>query len=240
MNKITIQGLQKMTLLDFPGKVACILFFGGCNMRCPFCHNAGLWQAPCDGDFSEENGDIAEETALSFLKKRQGLLEGVVLTGGEPLLREGIFAFIQKIKALGYFVKLDTNGTSPEKLEKLMSAGLIDYVAMDIKHASAKYTEATGCGVDLSAIKLTKQLLLNGNTDYEFRTTVIGGMHTPQDIEAIAQDIVGAKNYFLQPFRPNESVPNQSFAPPGGEILAKMKEKARVFLPNVKIRTIDG
>ncbi|MBQ5791654.1 MAG: anaerobic ribonucleoside-triphosphate reductase activating protein, partial [Clostridia bacterium] len=160
-----INGFQKLTLLDFPGKVACIVFTPGCNFRCPFCHNASL-VTHIDGE------RIEEEEILSYLKKRQGLLDGVVVTGGEPTLQGDLADFLGKVKALGYAVKLDTNGTSPEKLKTLVEKGLVDYVAMDIKNTAAKYPVTAGCGsAVLGKVEESIDFLLADTVDYEFRTT---------------------------------------------------------------------
>ncbi len=187
-------GFQKLTLLDFPGKVACLLFTGGCNFRCPFCHNAGLVTHLGEKTYSEEE-------ILSYLEKRKGILDGVCVTGGEPLLQSGLSAFLKKVKALGYAVKLDTNGSFPDRLKALVSDGLVDYVAMDIKNAPEKYALTVGTEADLAAVKESVSFLLSGAVDYEFRTTLVAELHTAADMEAIGEWIKGAKRYFLQTFR---------------------------------------
>ena len=190
-----ISGLNKLTLLDFPQHVACIIFTCGCNFRCPFCHNATLVTHTQDAE------EFSESQILDYLKKRQGILDGVVITGGEPLLQKGIEDFIKKIKGLGYKVKLDTNGSFPEKLISLVNEGLVDYVAMDIKNSKEKYARTAGCeNIDISKIEKSIKFLLENNVDYEFRTTVVDELHTIQDIGAIAEWISGAKKYFLQNF----------------------------------------
>lgn len=187
-------GFQKLTLLDFPGKVACLLFTGGCNFRCPFCHNAGLVTHLGEKTYSEEE-------ILSYLEKRKGILDGVCVTGGEPLLQSGLSAFLKKVKALGYAVKLDTNGSFPDRLKALVFDGLVDYVAMDIKNAPEKYELTVGTEADLAAVKESVSFLLSGAVDYEFRTTLVAELHTAADMEAIGEWIKGAKRYFLQTFR---------------------------------------
>lgn len=187
-------GFQKLTLLDFPGKVACLLFTGGCNFRCPFCHNAGLVTHLGEKTYSEEE-------ILSYLEKRKGILDGVCVTGGEPLLQSGLSAFLKKVKALGYAVKLDTNGSFPDRLKALVFDGLVDYVAMDIKNAPEKYALTVGTEADLAAVKESVSFLLSGAVDYEFRTTLVAELHTAADMEAIGEWIKGAKRYFLQTFR---------------------------------------
>lgn len=193
---MNIQGLQKLTLLDYPEKMACTIFTGGCNLRCPFCHNAGIVLNPsADGEYSVE--DI-----LEFLKKRQGILDGVVITGGEPLMQKDIDVFIEKIRELGYSIKLDTNGTYPEKLRDLIDRGLLDYVAMDIKASPAGYPPAVGIGgYDISKIAQSVKLLLEGRVDYEFRTTVVREFHSIFDMNALGEFIKGAKRHYLQAFR---------------------------------------
>ncbi len=188
-------GFQKLTLLDFPQKVACILFTKGCNMRCPFCHNNTLVTTPTKAE------NIDESEVLEYLQKRTGILEGVVVTGGEPLLHNSLGEFLKKVKDLGYAVKLDTNGTYPDKLIKLVNDGLVDYVAMDIKNSFEKYAETCGTqDIVVEDIQKSIDFLINGEIDYEFRTTVVQGHHTPEDIEKISLAIKGAKKYFLQNF----------------------------------------
>ena len=202
-----IEAMQKLTLLDFPGKTAAILFTYGCNLRCPFCHNAGLVVRPAAA--AATGTEI-----LSFLQKRKGLLDGVVLTGGEPLLWPDAGDLLQKIRTLGYAVKLDTNGTFPERLRMLVDSGLVDYVAMVIKNAPEKYAETAGVAPEaLSGVQASVSFLLSGRVDYEFRTTVTGAFHTPKDFESIGRWIAGAKRYFLQPFRDSgDLVGSGSFA----------------------------
>ncbi len=190
-----IQGLQKLTLLDFPGRVACTVFTAGCNFRCPFCHNASLVV-----DIPEASG-ITEESFLSFLKKRQGILEGVCITGGEPLLQPDIEEFIRGIKELGYAVKLDTNGSFPDKLKHLVEKQLVDYVAMDIKNSSERYAITAGVErLDLESIQKSVDYLKEGHVAYEFRTTVVKNYHEKDSFEKIGQWIAGAQKYYLQNF----------------------------------------
>lgn len=192
---MNIQGIQKLTLLDYPGKMACVLFTAGCNLRCPFCHNSRLVVNP------EKESEYGEEEILAFLKKRQEILDGVVITGGEPLLQKDISDFIVKIRELGYSVKLDTNGTFPEKLRELIDKGLVDYVAMDIKNSPELYAETVGVsGFDISRIKESISILLEGKVDYEFRTTVVREFHSVFGMDNIGKLIKGAKRHFLQAF----------------------------------------
>lgn len=190
-----IDGLQKMTLLDFPGRVACTVFTAGCNFRCPFCHNAPLVTE------IEETAPFTPEGVLEFLQKRKGLLDGVAVTGGEPLLQPGLDEWFGQVKALGFAIKLDTNGSSPDKLKNLVSRGLVDYVAMDIKNSPAKYPATAGIRPELfPAVRESAAFLLSGAVDYEFRTTVVAQFHEVSDFDEIGAWIRGAKRYFLQPF----------------------------------------
>ena len=193
---MNIQGLQKMTLLDFPGKMACTVFTGGCNLRCPFCHNASIAVRP------SKEGEYSVEEILDFLKKRQGILDGVAITGGEPLMQKDIEEFIRSIRDLGYAVKLDTNGTYPEKLKSLVEQGLVDYVAMDVKASPEGYPPAVGIGgYDISKIKESIDFLLEGKVDYEFRTTIVREFHSVFDMESLGSFIKGAKRHYLQSFK---------------------------------------
>lgn len=192
---MNIQGFQKLTLLDYPDKMACTLFTGGCNLRCPFCHNSRLVINP------PKTSEYPEEDVLQYLKKRQGILDGVVITGGEPLLQPDITDFIKKIRDLGYLVKLDTNGTMPDRLIELVEAGLVDYVAMDVKASPEGYPPAVGIGgYDLSKIDRSIKFLLQNKVDYEFRTTVVREFHSVFSMNALGEWIKGAKRHYLQSF----------------------------------------
>ena len=228
-----IDGLQKMTLLDFPGKVACTVFTGGCNFRCPFCHNALLvTKLP-------EKPDYSEDEILSFLEKRTGLLDGVAITGGEPLLNPDIADFIRKIRSMGYAVKLDTNGSFPERLKAIVGEGLVDYVAMDIKNRKEKYAETIGLkNLDLSKIEESVEFLKSGAVDYEFRTTVVEQFHTVEDIRAAAEWIGGAKRYFLQNFVDSGELICGEVSGVDKETMLKMKSAAADFVPQTEIRGI--
>lgn len=189
-----IKGLQKLTLLDYPGKMACTVFTAGCNFRCPFCHNASLVT-----NIDEER--ISEEEFFNFLQKRQGIIDGVCVTGGEPTLQPDLKEFLKKIKGLGYSVKLDTNGYRPDALKDVVNSGLVDYVAMDIKNSQSKY--ALTCGLesmDMTKINESVEFLMSGVVDYEFRTTIVKELHNEDDIQDIVSWIKGAKKYFLQGF----------------------------------------
>lgn len=190
-----LAGLTKLTLLDFPGKVACTVFTAGCNFRCPFCHNSSLV-------LPDRWPNFPEEEVLQFLKKRAGILDGVAVSGGEPLLHPDLGDFLKKVRDLGYLVKLDTNGSFPERLQTLVEAGVVSKVAMDIKHRPEKYASAVGIpGFDLGPVRESAAWLLEEPVDYEFRTTVVKGLHEPGDLAAAAQWISGAKAYFLQQYK---------------------------------------
>ena len=200
-----IAGLQKLTLLDFPGRVACTVFTVGCNFRCPFCQNASLVLPEKFG------GEIREEELLSFLRKREGVLDGVAITGGEPMLHADLPDLLRKIRALGFQVKLDTNGSVPERLKAVIDEGLVDYVAMDIKNAPEKYAETAGVSaLDLAAIERSRALLMEGRVEYEFRTTVVKGLHDRQSLLKAAQWIKGAKCWYLQQYRDSGEILNVS------------------------------
>jgi len=193
MRNVKISGLMKLTLLDFPGHTACTVFTAGCNFRCPFCHNASLVR----GDGGEA---VSEEEFFAFLEKRKGLLDGVAVTGGEPLMHPEIIDFARRVKAMGFAVKIDTNGSFTERLRELIEGGLCDYVAMDIKSSPEGYDRAAGTKVPIENIKKSIDLLKNSGIDYEFRTTVAKGTTLPEDFEGIGRLIEGAPKYFLQGF----------------------------------------
>ena len=199
-----IGGLQKTTLIDFPGKVACTVFLTGCNFRCPFCYNREIVLP----EEIKKHPSISQRYLFSFLKSRQGLIEGVCLTGGEPTINQGLPEFIKKIKKMGFSLKLDTNGANPKMLQKLIREKLIDYLAMDIKAQliKEKYEKAAGVKVDLKKIKKSIEIIKNSGIDYEFRTTVVPGIHTKKDIMQIAKDIGPARAYFLQNFQPGKNI----------------------------------
>lgn len=227
-----ISGFQKMTLLDFPGKVAATVFTYGCNLRCPFCHNASLVVGKNDVTFTEDE-------ILSYLSKRQGLLDGVCITGGEPLLQAGITDFIKKIKELGYAVKLDTNGCYPEKLKEVVNAGLVDYVAMDIKNCPEKYAETVGIkDFDFSPIKESIEILIGSGLDFEFRTTIVKELHTVEDIKSLALTIKGAKKYFLQNFVDSGDIIGEGLTAHDRSVLEQMQLAAQDIVENVEIRGI--
>ena len=231
-NAMKISGLQKTTLLDFPGKVACTVFLSGCNFRCPFCQNGEIL------DIAE--GEISEKEFFDFLEKRKGILDGVCVSGGEPLLQAGTEEFIRKIKLLGYAVKLDTNGSFPEKLKSLVLEGLVDFVAMDIKNSRAKYERTAGVHCDFSKIEESIAFLLSGKVEYEFRTTAVKEFHKTEDFIDIGKRIKGAKRYFLQNFKDSEFVLQKGLTPFSDDELQTFKRILKPFVPSVLIRGENG
>ena len=234
-----IAGLQKMTLLDYPGKVACTVFLQGCNFRCPFCHNSGL----LDG---RGEATLTQQELLAFLEKRKGLLDGVCVTGGEPTLTPELPELLKKIKDMGFAVKLDTNGSRPSLLRQLVEAGLVDYVAMDIKNCPERYGATAGvAGMTLDRIEESMRYLLAETVDYEFRTTVAQELHDPEAMAAIGawlrrlDDRHTAKRYFLQPYVDRESVLAQGLHAPDRETLRKMEQALMPFAESVQIRAMD-
>ncbi len=194
-----ISGIQKFTLLDFPGKIACIIFTGGCDYRCGFCHNPEF-VLPEELAKLRKNF-IPEEAALNFLKRRRGMLDGVVISGGEPTIMPDLETFIMKVRELGFAVKLDTNGNRPDTLRSLMDKGLVDYVAMDFKTSLPDYRSLVGRWADEMRLRESIELLKEGDVDYEFRTTLIREVHTPEILEAMRDTLAGAKRLYLQTFR---------------------------------------
>ena len=228
---MNINGLQKLTLLDYPGRVACTVFLAGCNLLCPFCHNSELLDAGAAETVMDDAG------LLDFLKKRKGLLDGVAFTGGEPLLRPELPELMRAVRELGYAVKLDTNGMFPEALSRVLSAGLADYVAMDVKNSPDRYAETCGVdAVDMAKIRASIDLLRTGAADYEFRTTVVDELHDDASFAAIGPMIAGAKRYFLQPFTDRDTVAFAGFHAPDSEKLARYASLVKPFVGSVEIR----
>lgn len=196
---MNIGGYQKLTLIDFPGTLATTVFTVGCNFRCPFCHNPELVLGAGITTSGTENK--TEQEFFAFLKKRKGKLEGICITGGEPTLQPDLVEFIKKVRAFGFRIKLDTNGARPDILKKLLDLKLLDFVAMDIKNQLGRYGETVGVKVDTERIELSVELIRNSRLPYEFRTTVVPGIHTEKDFLAIAEWLKGAKAYYLQEYR---------------------------------------
>lgn len=230
---MNIQGLQKLTLLDFPGRTACTVFTGGCNMRCPFCHNSPLVLDPNGAD------GFSEQDVFALLDKRKGVLDGVAVTGGEPLLQKDLARFLENVKKRGFLVKLDTNGSFPDRLRELLSNGLADYVAMDIKNAPEKYPLTAGVpGFDVSVIKKSIETLEASGVEHEYRTTVIKEFHTPDDIENAAKMIAGADQYFLQAFKDSGAILSGGCSAHSEETMRLMAQKASQFVKRCELRGI--
>ena len=233
---MNIAGLQKMTLLDYPGRVACTVFLNGCNFRCPFCHNSPLLPGTVPNGFTEEE-------LLSFLAKRKGLLDGVCISGGEPTLAPDLPDFIRKIRGMGYPVKLDTNGFRPDVLRSLIGEGLLDYVAMDVKNSPVRYGETVGVpGLDIKKIEESLRILSENRVDYELRTTVVGEYHTETDVRQMGEwlsRLFGGpvKRIFLQPFKDGESVLAQGLHAPGAE---EMESFLAAISPFAEFSAIRG
>ncbi|MCC8104144.1 MAG: anaerobic ribonucleoside-triphosphate reductase activating protein [Clostridiales bacterium] len=251
---MNIKGLQKLTLLDYPGKVACTVFLGGCDFCCPFCHNSELIGDPCRDRFPAKAADrigdatpshealpesIPAADLFSFLKKRRGLLDGVAITGGEPTLHRDLPDFLAQIHELGFSVKLDTNGNHPDILASLLKMGLVDYVAMDIKNAPSRYSETIGTSsFDLSNVRRSVSLLMNGTTDYEFRTTVVAEFHDDTVFPEIGQWIQGAKRYFLQCFVDRDTVLEAGLHAPSEEELHRYAQLVQPYVQSVALRGV--
>lgn len=235
MNEIKICGLQKTTLLDYPGHVAATIFLGGCNFRCPFCHNAELLGNDAEAQYSREE-------VISFLTKRKRVLEGVCITGGEPTLQpEPLEDFIREVRSLGLLVKLDTNGTRPDVTRNLAQKGLLDCIAMDIKAAPEHYPQVCGvAGADLDAVRESVAWLISGTLPYELRTTVVKGLHTRADFEQIGPWIEGCSHYYLQNYVASELV----LCPDGFDSFSKdelleFAEIVKPYVGDVALRGID-
>lgn len=232
-SKIKIFGFQKLSLLDYPQKIACTIFTGGCNFRCPFCHNSDLVFLP------ENMPEVDEDELFSYLRKRKGILEGVCISGGEPLLNPELNPFLSKIKSLGYPIKLDTNGSNPTKLKELVELNLIDYVAMDVKNTPQKYAETTGIpNIDIQPILESIQYLKEGNIPYEFRTTIVKEYHTIDDIKEMAVLLSGAENWYLQNFKDGNSVIQKGLHSWDTETLNTYADIAKTNIPHVELRGI--
>jgi len=226
-------GIQKLTLLDYPEKTACTLFTVGCNYSCGFCQNTSLID-PFKNEYS-----ISEMEILSFLEKRQNLLDGVCISGGEPLMYDNLDSFIDKVKTLGYLVKVDTNGSYPDKLEKLLVSGCVDYIAMDIKNTPEKYALTIGIAdYDISPVIKSVDLLRSCLIPYEFRTTVVRELHTGEDLVSIARWLSNAKKYYLQTFVDSEGVLQRGLHSYSDEEMLEFLSKIKEILPNSELRGI--
>jgi pyruvate formate lyase activating enzyme len=231
---MNIQGFQKLTLLDYPGLMACTVFTGGCNFRCPFCHNASLVTEP------DENEPFTEQEILDYLEKRKNTLEAVCITGGEPLLEKELPLFLEKIKATGKLIKLDTNGYLSKRLKDILNAGLVDYVAMDIKNSPEKYPLTAGLeGMSMDPIYESIDAIMNAGIDYEFRTTVVKELHSEEDFEKISEMIKGCKKYYIQSFTDSGNILGSGLSAPSRDELFNFLAAVRKNGIQAELRGID-
>jgi len=229
-----IYGLQKTTLLDYPGLVACTVFAGGCDFRCPFCHNAQLVAGP-------RPDVIGEDEFFSFLRRRRGLLDGVCVTGGEPLMQPDIADFLAHIRQLGYKIKLDTNGSYPERLRAVAGAGLADFVAMDIKNSPAKYAATAGVPeLDLEPVRESAAYLMEGHIPFEFRTTVVYPFHEAEDFIAVGEWLRGSEAYYLQQFTDSgDLVQPDGLGAYASEAMRVFADTVRPYIPHTFLRGVE-
>ena len=229
---MNIAGFQKLTLLDYPNKTSCTIFTSGCNLNCPFCHNACL--------IKTNTNKFDESEIYRFLEKRIGLLDGVCITGGEPTIQNDLYTFIKGIKELGFLVKLDTNGTNPTVVENLVENNLIDYIAMDVKNTLGKYNITCGSNnVNTDNIKRSIDFIINAGIDYEFRTTVLKDYHTEADMERLSETLSGCKAYYLQKFIKSDRVNDDRCQELSDEELINYLKIVRVNIPNAELRGVD-
>ena len=225
-----IGGLRQLSLLDFPGRVACTVFLSGCNLRCPYCHNPSLVLP------SDEPEALSQQALLAFLDTRRGKLDGVCISGGEPTLHKELPQLLRCIRERGFLTKLDTNGTDPAMLKALLQERVLDYVAMDIKNSPSRYAETCG-GIDcLSRVRESAALLMNGTVDYEFRTTVCAPLHTPRDMEELGRWLKGARRYFLQPFADSGALVGGGVSPLSEDEIKALRDSVLPYIPNTQIR----
>ena len=230
---MNIHGFTKTTLLDFPGFVAATIFTGGCNFKCPFCHNFELVLTP-DIYPKEDENDI-----LAFLKKRYGILKGVCISGGEPTLQPDLVSFLEKIKEIGYLIKLDTNGYKPDVIKELIDRNLIDYIAMDIKASKENYSKASGIDIDIDIIQKSIDIISSSNIDYEFRTTIVKNLHTIDDFKAIADWLPSKSKYFLQSYKETTGIGNYNFESFDVATLNGFLDIVKKQIPNTSLRGIE-
>ena len=228
---MNVQGYQKLTLLDYPGRTACTVFTGGCNLRCPFCHNAGLVRTP----LAEPN---RTDEVLAYLAKRKGILDGVCVTGGEPLLQPDLVGFLQAVKEMGYAVKLDTNGMLPQRLAGVLATNLVDYVAMDIKSSPSGYPAATGTDADVSAVSDSLSILRDSGIPFELRTTAVRGIHTEADFDAIGRWIGDVPAYFIQRFVDSGQLLGSGCDAFSPEEMERLLTTVRRYTPSAQLRGV--
>lgn len=228
-----LKGLQKTTLLDFPTKVACTVFTGGCNFRCPFCHNASLVLG------EDKTPDLPQEEFFRFLERRRGILDGVCVTGGEPLLQKDLIPFLQKIRDMGLAVKLDTNGSAPDRLAEILRVVPPDYIAMDIKNSREKYAMTCGLSSFPEGVEQSIDRIMNSGIPYEFRTTVVRELHTVADIKSIARRIAGARHYYLQGFIDSGDLIGENYSACTPAEMKEMLAAALPYVPTAALRGVD-
>lgn len=226
---MNVQGYQKLTLLDFPEHVACTVFTGGCNLRCPFCHNASLVLTP-------RESENLEQEVLSYLAGRKGILEGVCITGGEPLLQPDLSDFVEQVKNMGFSVKLDTNGSDPDALAALLATEMIDYVAMDIKSAPETYEIAIGKAFPVERFQRSAEIIRASGIPHEFRTTLVKGIHRPEDMEGIGKWLSGEEKYFLQGFVDSGNLIGSGYEAFSHEEMKEFLNIIRKYVPAAKLR----
>ena len=229
---MNLQGYQKLTLLDFPGKVACTVFTGGCNFKCPFCHNASLVLSP--NEFKS-----AQEDIFIYLSSRKGIIDGVCITGGEPLLQPDIEDFIVKVKELGLLVKLDTNGSFPSKLKTLLDKGLLDYVAMDIKASKENYSKLCGADINIKDIEKSVEILKESNIPCEFRTTAVKELHTKEDFYNIGLWLKGTERYFIQGFVDSGNLIKEGLSTFSAAEMKELLKEVQQNIPEAQLRGLD-
>lgn len=229
---VEVKGIQKLSLVDYPGKLCATIFLGGCNFRCPYCYNKQLILEP------EKIPTIPEEQVLNFLKERNGFLDGVCICGGEPTLHSDLSEFIRKIKKLGYSIKLDTNGSNPEMLKKLFEEELVDYVAMDIKAPLEKYEEVSGVKVDIEKLKESIELIRGNSIEFEFRITAVPGLVNERDLIRIGELLKGSKRFFIQQFRPKNTLVKryENVKPYSQEELENFADKLKPYFEHCGVR----
>lgn len=229
-----IGGFQKLTLIDYPGRLAATVFFVGCNFFCPWCYSKELVLP----EEIKKQPKVSEKELFQFLKERKGLLEGVVICGGEPTIHKQLPSFVKKIKRLGYLVKLDTNGSNPQMIKEMIDKKLIDYVAMDIKLPKERYPEIYAQKVKIEDIEKSIKILKEGNIDYEFRSTIVPSIHSKKDIIEMAKWIRGAKKYYLQTFRPEKTIDPQfeKIKPYPREFLLEIQKAISPFFETCRVR----
>ena len=228
-----ISGMEKLTLLDYPTKTACLIFTQGCNLKCPFCQNSSLLD-------TNHDGVIDENEVLTYLDKRKGVIDGICISGGEPLLQKDLEGFIKKVKDKGFKVKLDTNGSNPKKLKDLLDKKLLDYVAMDIKNDFTAYDKTSGIDkIDTNKIKESIKILEDSDIEYEFRTTIVKELHDLEKIENICKYLNSKSKYYLQNYRDCETVLQKGLTSFSNKELQEIKKKLSKNYPNLVIRGID-